>query len=97
MFSPVQTVSLLLALIPLLAFIYIRINDAKLTRLPPDALAISPHRWTDEEILETYAKLKDGPKSLFEGGKLPPKTGRRYIVTGGVRMFQHKLGYWLSF
>ena len=96
MFSPTQTVSLLLALIPLLAFIYIRINDAKLTRLPPEALAISPHRWTDEEILETYARLKDGPKSLFEG-KLPPKTGRRYIVTGGVRMSQRKLANWLSF
>ena len=63
-------------------------NDAKLARIPPEALAISPKRWSADEITACHAKLASGPTSLFEGeGKLPPKTGRRYIVVGGVSVF----------
>ena len=71
--------------VAILCVVYIRSNDAKLDRLPPEALAISPKRWTTEDINTCHASLKDGPSSLFEG-KLPPKTGRRYIVIGGVRV-----------
>ena len=69
--------------VPLLFPLYIWLNDAKLTRLPPEALRISPERWSEEGIRECYASLKDGPTSLLNG-QLPPRTGRRYIVVGGV-------------
>lgn len=72
---------------PLLCFLYVWLNDAKLTRLPPEAVALSPDRWTEEGIRKRYAELTDGPNSPLED-KLPPKTGRRYIVTGGVRDIQ---------
>ncbi|KAF7797652.1 hypothetical protein EIP86_008852 [Pleurotus ostreatoroseus] len=76
--------------VAILCVVYIRSNDAKLDRLPPEALAISPKRWTTEDINTCHASLKDGPSSLFEG-KLPPKTGRRYIVIGGAGF----LGGWV--
>ncbi|KAI0694963.1 hypothetical protein BC835DRAFT_988614 [Cytidiella melzeri] len=81
---------LLILLVPLLCVSYIWLNDAKLTRLPPEAASLSPHRWTDEEIRDCYAGLMDGSKSLLEG-KLPPKTDRRYIVVGGAGF----LGGWI--
>ncbi|KAI1860526.1 hypothetical protein JX265_009925 [Neoarthrinium moseri] len=52
-----------------------------LKKTPPEILALSPHRWTDEEIEETYNKVKKNPISWSE--HLPPKLNRRYIVTGG--------------
>ncbi|KAI0790443.1 NAD-P-binding protein [Abortiporus biennis] len=70
--------------------IYVVLNDRKLKRLPPEALKVSPNRWTDEDILETYKKLEDSPSSLLEG-KLPPKTGRRYVILGGNGL----LGGWI--
>jgi len=86
----VQTTWLLAFLLPLLCFSYLLLNDAKLTRLPLEATSISPHRWTEEEIRECHASLVNGPKSVLEG-KLPPKTGRRYIVVGGAGF----LGGWI--
>ncbi|KIP09747.1 hypothetical protein PHLGIDRAFT_86135 [Phlebiopsis gigantea 11061_1 CR5-6] len=74
----------------LLILLYIWLNDSKLTRLPPEALCISPERWAEESIRECYASLKDGPTSLLDG-KLPPRTGRRYIVVGGAGF----LGGWI--
>jgi hypothetical protein len=76
--------SLLFALLTPLPFaLYVWLNDRKLTRQPPEATSLSPHRWTEKEIRECYASLENGPKSILQD-KLPPKTGRRYIVTGGV-------------
>ena len=81
--STTNAAVLALLVVPLLIFLYIRSNDAKLTRLPPEALLISPKRWTEEDIQSCYKTAQDGPVSLL-GDKLPPKTGRRYIVIGGV-------------
>ena len=64
-----------------LTVIYFRSNDAKLQRVPEEAEALGP-RWTDEEILYASTKLKDSPVDI--PSKLPPKTGRRYIVVGGA-------------
>lgn len=53
-------------------------NDGILGR-HPQAEALSPKRWTPEDVdglAEKHAQLKEPA--------LPPKTGRRYIVTGGV-------------
>lgn len=66
-----------------LSLVYVRLNDAKLTTLSKEANSISPHRWTDDEIRKCHDELVNSPQCLLEG-KLPPKTGRRYIVVGGV-------------
>jgi hypothetical protein len=47
---------------------------------PEEALKISPHRWTKDEILETYKRIAERP--IDSKSHLPPKLGRRYIVTG---------------
>jgi hypothetical protein len=68
-----------------LLYLYIRINDAKLLHLPPDIVhSFSPERYTEETVKETFSRLQSRPITVHDS--LPPKTGRRYIVTGGVRM-----------
>ena len=71
-----------LSAIPLLLYLYIRQNDKCLTRLTPEALAFSPTRYT-EDVARTAAKrFAEHPISALD--HIPPKTGRRYIVVGGV-------------
>lgn len=70
--------------LPLLSYLYISSNDSKLQRLPPEAALASPDRWTDDDVKRAAHELSGTPASLLEG-KLPPRTGRRYIVVGGVR------------
>ena len=76
----------ILASIPLLFYLYVRANDAKIAQLPPEAVALSPKRWTSEDVKRTAssAALTSPSASLFSPEELPPKTGRRYIVVGGV-------------
>lgn len=83
MANALLTVFVLLVAVSLLCAAYIISNDAKLARVSAEAQSISPRRWTEDEIRACHARLVDGPKSVLEG-KLPPKTGRRYIVVGGV-------------
>ena len=67
----------------LVLYLYIRINDGKIMSLPSDvAQAFSPKRTTPDAALETEARLRNNPISTQ--GHLPPRTGRRYIVVGGV-------------
>lgn len=74
-----------LILVPLLYALYVRINDAKLQRLPPEAASLSPQRWSEKLVLKTKEKIaKVEGVSLLKDSDLPPKTGRRYIVVGGV-------------
>ncbi|KAF8880049.1 NAD-P-binding protein [Infundibulicybe gibba] len=61
--------------------LYIRLHDSRLKRQPPSVLALSPTRWTPDEIKTTAVKLAKSPKSVLD--QLPPKTGRRYIIVGG--------------
>ncbi|EKM56588.1 uncharacterized protein PHACADRAFT_207796 [Phanerochaete carnosa HHB-10118-sp] len=82
--------ALALLAIPLLLVLYVWLNDAKLEQLPTEAARISPERWTKEKIELCYAGLKDGPISVLDE-KLPPRTGRRYIVVGGAGF----LGGWI--
>lgn len=84
------TTALAVLAILFLPVLYIRLNDAKLECLPPEAVRISSKRWTKEEIEVCHAGLKDGPVSVLDG-KLPPRTGRRYIVVGGAGF----LGGWI--
>ncbi|TBU47054.1 NAD(P)-binding protein [Dichomitus squalens] len=83
----------LLASIPLLFYVYVRANDAKIAQLPPEAVAFSPKRWTSEDVRQTArsAALTSPSVSLFSPDELPPKTGRRYVVVGGAGF----LGGWI--
>ena len=66
----------------LLLVLYIKTNDAKLRRIPPEAAAFAPKRWTQEDVKRTSEQLAASPASLLDD-RFPPKTGRRYIITGG--------------
>ncbi|KAH9941179.1 NAD(P)-binding protein [Epithele typhae] len=89
----------LAAALPLLVYLYVRANDAKISRLHPAALIHSPDRWTADDVRRTAAEVKlkaenvqgGAPASLFSQDELPPKTGRRYIITGGAGF----LGGWI--
>ena len=64
---------------------YIRHNDASLTDQPQEALSHSPKRYTEDEVLVTAEHLVRNPIDV--SSHLPPRTGRRYIVVGGVRIY----------
>lgn len=58
----------------------LRINAAMLS-VPEDARRASPHRWTKQQIRDTYEQVKQKPIDFVK--HLPPRLGRRYIVVGG--------------
>lgn len=49
--------------------------------VPDEVLKLSPHRFTDQEIRDTYKKVTEKP--LDWTPHLPPKLERRYVVVGG--------------
>lgn len=67
-----------------LLFLYVYRNDQKLHRIPPRALTFSPSRSSTDDARLTARKHANSPGSVRD--QLPPKTGRRYIVVGGVKM-----------
>jgi hypothetical protein len=77
-----STVILCLFLV-LVLYLYVRLNDAKLMQLPREvASAFSPKRISPRDALEAAAISE---KSTLDAKSfLPPRTGRRYIVVGGV-------------
>ena len=78
-------VALICLSLVLLLYLYIRSNDAKLMRLPHEvALAFSPKRISARDALEA-ASISE-KTTLDSKVFLPPMTGRRYIVVGGVRL-----------
>jgi hypothetical protein len=78
---------ILTSIIPLAGalYLYIRHNDKKIMRLPDDVAAISAKELTPEVIHATAQKLVRNPITVTN--VLPPKTGRRYMVVGGVCAF----------
>lgn len=83
--TPAQIVAALFTPLFLL-YLYVRINDSKLMRLPPSvAKAFQSERWTEEDVKKEFIRMQEKPMNIE--GKLPPKTGRRYIVVGGVRIY----------
>ncbi|KAG7097604.1 hypothetical protein E1B28_004938 [Marasmius oreades] len=73
-------------------FLYVRFNDRTLRVIPNRALEFSPERCTSKNVLSTSARLQRGP-AISVDDQIPPKTGRRYIVTGGAGF----LGGWIVF
>ncbi len=71
-----------LIFIGVLIWWYVRRNDKALTAQPANAFAaFSPNRVTAKEVLKSAAEPSD---KLTVADQLPPRTGRRYIVVGGV-------------
>ncbi|TFK99998.1 NAD-P-binding protein [Pterulicium gracile] len=81
-------VSICLALLALLVS-YIYWNDRAIHHVPKEVLGVSPHRWTPEEVKEAYKRQLSSPQDILP--RLPPKTGRKYIVVGGAGF----LGGWI--
>ena len=69
-----------LVILILLAFYLRHVNNGMKT-VPHEALKLSPHRWTDEEIRRTYKQISEKP--LDWTPHLPPRLERRYVVVGG--------------
>ncbi|KAK8055368.1 3-beta hydroxysteroid dehydrogenase isomerase family [Apiospora rasikravindrae] len=64
------------------AVLYFWKLNLALTTTPPEVLALSPHRWTKQEIRATYERLERAP--LRWAAHLPPaRPDRRYVVVGG--------------
>ncbi|KAI8624682.1 dehydrogenase-like protein [Xylariaceae sp. FL1651] len=57
-----------------------RLNKV-MSQTPPEAVEVSPYRWSDHEIKETYKRIKSHPIDWTK--HLPPKLNRRYVITGG--------------
>ena len=74
----------LILLLPplLLAYLYVKLNDAKLAKIPPEVKAQITCDFSPENIRLTAARLKESPLQITS--RLPPRTGRRYVVVGGV-------------
>ena len=66
----------------LLIYVYGKFNDTKLTKVPSQIRAQATCDFSPENIRLTAARLKESPLQI--SGRLPPRTGRRYVVVGGV-------------
>ena len=67
--------------------LYIYWNDRALKRIPTSAQYFSPKRCTVQDVHAMAESLASSPPlSIKDKENLPPKTGRRYIVVGGVRL-----------
>ncbi|KAF9647379.1 NAD-binding protein [Thelephora ganbajun] len=73
----------------LLAYLYGKLNDAKLAKIPPEVRDQATCDFSPENIRLTVARLKESPLQITS--RLPPRTGRRYIVVGGSGF----LGGWI--
>ncbi|GES60735.1 NAD(P)-binding protein [Aspergillus terreus] len=80
---------LLLAGIAALAILYLYHVNRGMCAVPAEALALSPRRWTVEEIKAAYDEAARSPVDVSKS--LPPKQNRRYIVVGGSGL----VGNWI--
>lgn len=68
-----------------LAWIYVVCNDKAFKKVPKLVQDQRDHPWTTKEVLETATRMREHPIDIRNA--LPPRTGRRYIITGGVCLF----------
>ncbi|KAF9791915.1 NAD-P-binding protein [Thelephora terrestris] len=85
-----STGELILFLTPvLLVYLYVKLNDVKLSNIPPEVWSQATGNFSPENILSTATRLKEFPPQI--NSRLPPRTGRRYIIVGGSGF----LGGWI--
>lgn len=77
-----RCISFALSPVLLLVF-YIYWNDSRLTQIPQRVQHFSPKRHTAKDVYVEAERLAVAPP-IEETEIIPPKTGRRYIVVGGV-------------
>jgi len=70
-----------LGTVVILIILYLRHINNGMKQVPDEVLKLSPHRWTDEEIHQTYKQIIEKP--LDWTPHLPPRLERRYVVVGG--------------
>ncbi|KAK3310611.1 uncharacterized protein B0T15DRAFT_43758 [Chaetomium strumarium] len=58
----------------------VRVNSA-MHSVPEEVRKLSPRRWTNDELWDTYNRLKQTPIDFRK--LLPPRLERRYVVVGG--------------
>ncbi|KAL0936423.1 3-beta hydroxysteroid dehydrogenase/isomerase family [Colletotrichum truncatum] len=56
--------------------------NRSMSTTPPEALRVSPDRWTPEQVKQTFERLEKQPIDWTP--HLPPKLDRRYIIVGGA-------------
>lgn len=61
---------------------YNNLNNAALIRIPPRVFELSPVRWEKADFKAVAKKMDASPVAIEE--HLPPRTGRKYIMVGGV-------------
>ena len=72
-----------------LLVLYIYWNDRRLIQIPPRALCLSPKRHTAVDVHAEAERLAASPP-IDDTETIPPKTGRRYIVVGGVSCYNYE-------
>ncbi|KAK0232295.1 hypothetical protein EDD85DRAFT_956137 [Armillaria nabsnona] len=81
--APQSLINIAFSYALLLIRAYIRENDRKLKAITAYAAQLSPNRWSPKEVERMVSECElDAP--LIDD-QLPPKSGRRFIVNGGVR------------
>lgn len=61
--------------------VYLWKCDRDISTTSPELEKFAQKSWTKEQLLEAYKKAEQDPIDVRKF--LPPKLGRRYIVTGG--------------
>ncbi|KLO17650.1 NAD-P-binding protein [Schizopora paradoxa] len=84
-----SSILLSVVFLALFSWSYIYFNDEALKRIPKLVQDHRDHTWTTQEIQETATRMRENPIDIRKA--LPPRTGRRYIVTGGAGF----LGGWI--
>jgi nucleoside-diphosphate-sugar epimerase len=72
---------LITSVVAILLFLYLRHVERGLQSFPEEVEKLSPHRWSDAEIKQTYERLTREPIQFTS--HLPPKQNRRYVIVGG--------------
>lgn len=70
-------------LVLLVTVAYVWFNDEKLNSIPPELVKLTSNRWSPGFMKRALQKAKD-EKTPFRRENLPARTGRRYVVVGGV-------------
>jgi len=70
--------------VPLLLLgLYVYWNDRRWNTIPPSALYFGPKRFTPDDVRAMAERVTNSPP-IATKEVLPSRTGRRYIVVGGV-------------